>query len=158
MIADCGLRIADRGAGPGGLGRVDGCVRVGEDLGFTLIEVMAALMILGTSLLVLLDAHYNALGLHDTTGESVLMNELVALALGAAESEVQAGNLEGASDFGERHEGYAFSFRADQLEETEGVTLFLVTVMVTGPGDDRSMEMMVYGLGAAGADGYSGAS
>gem|GEM_PF-3583103 len=118
-----------------------------QDGGFTLVEVMAALVILGTSLVVLLDSHFGALSLHDTTCETVFMNELMDWAMGVAETEVQAKTLKGDGDFGKRYEGYAYSFSADLIKDIEGVALFSVNVTVTGGPEPRTMTMLVYNMG-----------
>ena len=118
-----------------------------RDGGFTLIEIMAAVAILGTGLLVLLDAHYAALRLFNDTREAVLMQGFLERALGQAEVEVMMNELEGSGDFGKRYPDYSFSFTAQPLQEEDETPLFLVLVTVKGPGDTRSMEMLVYNLG-----------
>ena len=60
-----------------------------HDRGFTLIEIMAAVAILGTGLLVLLDAHYAALRLFNDAREAVLMQGFLGRTLGQAEVEDQ---------------------------------------------------------------------
>ncbi len=120
-----------------------------EETGFTLIEIMAALVILGTAVLVLLDTHYNALQLFDETREAIVMDSLMEWALGLAEVEVQAGNPEGSGDFGERYEGYAYSYSAVLPEDIEGVALYTVTVTVTAPDDERTLTMLVYNMGVS---------
>ena len=118
-----------------------------RDGGFTLIEIMAAVAILGTGLLVLLDAHYAALRLFNDTREAVLMQGFLERALGQAEVEVMMNQLEGSGDFGKRYPGYSFSFTAQPLQEGDETPLFLVLVTVKGPADTRTMEMLVYNLG-----------
>jgi len=120
-----------------------------REAGFTLIEVLAALAILGASLFVLLDNHYRALQLHDGTRESVQWDRLLGFALGVAEADVQAGNLEGSGEFGERYPGCTYSFNANRVEEIEGVLLFLVNVTVSREGESESRDMLVYNLGGA---------
>ena len=119
--------------------------------GFTLIEIMAALAILGTTLIVLLDSHYKALQLHDETREAMVMDMLVERAMNQAELDVQAGNEEGSGDFGDGYSDYAYSYTATLLEnqwETEGVTLYDVAVTVTGLEEEpRTFNMLVYYMG-----------
>lgn len=118
-----------------------------HDGGFTLMEIMAAVAILGTGLLVLLDSHYAALRLFNDTREAVLMQGFLERTLGQAEVEVMTNKLEGSGDFGKRYPDYSFSFTAQPLQEEDETPLFLVLVTVKGPGDTRSMEMLVYNLG-----------
>ena len=127
----------------------------GRNRGFTLIEVMAALAILGTSLIVLLNSHYKAMTLHADTDQAVFMDGLTAWALGLAEVEVLAGVLDDAGDFGERYPGYSYAFHATLFDETVPVRLYTVGVTVVGPDDERMLMMLVYDMGA---DGMSGAS
>jgi len=116
--------------------------------GFTLIEVMAALAILGAALLVLLDNHYSAMRLHDATRETVTMSSLLHQATGLAEVEVQSGKSEGSGDFGPRHSGYAYSYAAAPVQKEQGVALYSVTVTVKAPDDERSLTILVYQMGA----------
>ena len=122
----------------------------GQD-GFTLIEIMAALAILGTALLVLLDTHYKALTLHVDTREAIVMNALTEWAVGQAEIEVQAGNEEGSGDFGENYEGYTYSFSAQPVQDVEGVALYMVTVTVSSLDDAREFAVLVYNMELPGA-------
>jgi len=108
---------------------------------------MAAVAILGAGLLVLLDAHYAALRLFNDTREAVLMQGFLERALGQAEVEVMMNEREGSGDFGKRYPDYSFSYTAQPLQEEDETPLFLVLVTVKGPGDTRSMEMLVYNLG-----------
>ena len=77
----------------------------GRKAGFTLIEILAALAILGTTLVVLLDSHYAALSLHLQTQDLVRMSGYLELAVGIAEVEVadptqSALQMSSASDLG----------------------------------------------------------
>ena len=58
--------------------------------GFTLIEIMVALGILGTALIVLLNAHYAALHLCSDAQEEVIVRTLTERALAQGEIEVGA--------------------------------------------------------------------
>ncbi|NIA15838.1 MAG: prepilin-type N-terminal cleavage/methylation domain-containing protein [Nitrospiraceae bacterium] len=118
--------------------------------GFTLPEIIAAMAILGTALLILMDAHYGALRLFADTSDEILMQSLLERAMGEAEMEVVAGKLEGSDNFGKRYPDYAFSFAAQQMgaDEAAGAVespLYGLSVTVTGPdGNVRTMEMLVF--------------
>lgn len=121
--------------------------------GFTLIEVMAALAILGTALLILLNTHFKSMSLHERTDQAVFMDGLMSWAMGAAETEVQSGVLNGDGDFGERYEGYSYSFSATLFDESMPVALYTVAVFAHGPDDDRTLMMLVYRAGGASQQG-----
>ena len=114
--------------------------------GFTLIEVMVAVAILGSSLLILLETHYAALRLFNDAREETLMQQFLERVIGEAEVEVLAGNLSGSGDFGKRYPDYTYSFEATPAGEDEMVPLYDVTVTVEGPTDSRSMEMFVFSV------------
>jgi prepilin-type N-terminal cleavage/methylation domain-containing protein len=80
--------------------------------GFTLIEVMAALAVLGLAVFMLLDAHYGGLRLHDAARERVVLYQLLTHAVGVAKTEVAGGTLAGSGDYGVRFEKYAYRFEA----------------------------------------------
>ena len=141
-----------------------------SEAGFTLPEIIAAMAILGTSLLILMDAHYGALRLFADTSDEVLMQNLLERAMGEAEMEVIAGKLEGSGDFGKRYPDYEFSFTAQQMGGDTGgdggglsglgggglggsranvgileSPMYGLSVTVTGPEDNvRTMEMLVF--------------
>jgi prepilin-type N-terminal cleavage/methylation domain-containing protein len=83
--------------------------------GFTLLEVVAALAILGGALLVLVDMHYGSMRLFDGARQAVIMQSLTERALGRAEMEVMAGKLEGSGDFGKRYPDYSYTFQATPM-------------------------------------------
>lgn len=139
--------------------------------GFTLPEIIAAMAILGTALLILMDAHYGALRLFADTSDEIFMQGLLERAMGEAEMEVVAGKLEGSGDFGKRYPDYKFSFTAQSLGgDAAGGGLsgglggggglsgggggssggpqspmYGLSVTVTGPEDStRMMEMLVF--------------
>ena len=114
--------------------------------GFTLIEVMVAVAILGSSLLILLETHYAALKLFNQAREETLMQQFLERAIGEAEVEVLAGNLTGSGDFGKRYPEYKYTFDAAPTGEDEMIPLYDVTVTVDGPTDSRSMMMFVFSV------------
>jgi len=117
----------------------------GKD-GFTLIEIMVAIAIIGTSLLILLDAHYNAMNLFVDAREEALMQGFLEQALGQAEIDLLAGNLEGEGDFGERYPEYAFNYSAELIGEGEAIPLYEAFVSVIGPDEERSMSIVVFNM------------
>ena len=64
--------------------------RPARDAGFTLLEIMIALAILGGSMFLLLDAHYRAMRLHESVLEEIVATDLMMSALGQAELETLA--------------------------------------------------------------------
>ncbi len=123
--------------------------------GFTLIEVMVALAILGLSALVLLDAHFNALRLHADTRDQVLTQQFLEEAMGQAELQVMAGSLSGSGNFGNRYPDYSYSFAAQPAGTQQGLPLYEVVVSVKGPSSgtdtpssgETQMTMYIYHLG-----------
>ena len=114
--------------------------------GFTLIEIMVAIAIIGTSLMILLDAHYNAMILFANARDEALMQGFLERVLGQAEVDLLAGNLEGSGDFGERYPGYSFSYTAQPVDKEQTVPLFEIVVNVQGPDEDRSMNLIVFNM------------
>ncbi len=86
-----------------------------QQAGFTLLEIVAALAILGGALLVLMDMHYGSMRLFDGARQAVIMQSLAERALGRAEMEVAAGKLEGSGDFGKRYPDYSYTFQATPI-------------------------------------------
>ncbi|MCC6154361.1 MAG: prepilin-type N-terminal cleavage/methylation domain-containing protein [Candidatus Hydrogenedentes bacterium] len=107
--------------------------RSSED-GFTLIEVMIALAILGTSLFVLLDMHYNAVQVQTRLDNEVRVRNLLSLASGISEVEVAAGNLSGSEEFGDRYPGWGYSFDAEEFDSSSSSSSSSNTVSPAFPG------------------------
>ena len=112
--------------------------------GFTLIEIVAALAILGVALLVLLQTHFASLNLFIDVEDQAMMDVFVTQAVGIAEFEVLAGSEAGEGDFGKNYEGYAYSFTADLRDPEVAPGLFDVTVRITGPEDTYSVTFLLY--------------
>lgn len=116
--------------------------------GFTLIEIMAALAILGIALFILMESHQGALNLHVIMEEEVIMRHFLESTVGKAEIAILQGVLSESGDFGNRFPDYTWSFDGHRVEEEGGMELFDVNVTVRGPGNElRSLEFLVYDTG-----------
>jgi len=113
--------------------------------GFTLIEIMAALAILGTALFVLVETHYSAFRLFEESREEVMERQLLERVLHEAEVEVMAGEMSGAGELGARYPGYSYSFDATQVGD-ERLGLFEVHASLNTPNGDRELSMYMYRL------------
>jgi len=114
--------------------------------GFTLIEIMVALTILGAAAYILMQGHFTALTLHSMTIEEVTMRQLTETVVSQAEAEVLIGNLSGSGDFGRRYPDYSWSYTAVKSGEAE-VLLYEVNLNVTGPFEERSLSFFTYNIG-----------
>jgi len=114
--------------------------------GFTLIEIMVALTILGTAAFILMQGHLTALTLHASTVEEVTMRQLTEAASTQAEAETLIGNLGGGGDFGRRFPDYSWSYSAAKTGESE-VLLYEVNLVVTGPFEERRLSFFTYNIG-----------
>lgn len=103
-----------------------------EESGFTLVEIMAALAILGLALFMLLQAHYAAMRLFGEVRNEALVRELVTKAVGMAELEIGTGKTSGSYEFGKRYPDYKFNFEVMSLSE-EAPGLVRIHVVVEGP-------------------------
>lgn len=81
-----------------------------------MIEIMIALAILGMSLFVLLDMHYNAVHVQNRLENEIRVRNLLSLAVGMSEVEIAAGTLTDAAEFGDRYPGWRFRFEAQEVE------------------------------------------
>ncbi len=119
-----------------------------SESGFTLIEIMVALTLLGIAAAVLLDAHYGALNLFIEARDVVQADSFMESALGQAQIVVASGTLSGAGTFGKRFPDYTFTYSAVPAGQDPAIPLYQLTVTVTGPDDTRTMMMMVYSMEA----------
>ena len=120
--------------------------------GFTLLEVLMALAILGLALVVLLEGHHTALRLNQELTEEIVMRQLSESVVARAEVGVLSGNFSDSGDFGNRYPGYSWSFEAFEASDDELVLLYSVDVSVRGPEEERTLTFYVYDLGAADAE------
>lgn len=114
------------------------------DAGFTLLEIVVALGILATAMVILIESHYGSLRIFDTAQDTLILDSFMEHAIGAAEPEVLSGTLEGDGDFGRRYLGYSYSFSAEAVNEEEMAGLFEVTVTVQGPQSMREMNFLAF--------------
>lgn len=111
--------------------------------GFTLVEIMAALAILGTALFMLLQAHYTTLRLFETAREEALLTELLERAVSIARLEVAAGNPTGADELGKRYPDYEYRFEATPVDEAQPALVELY-VQVEGPAEERDARLLIF--------------
>ncbi|HNZ48193.1 MAG TPA: prepilin-type N-terminal cleavage/methylation domain-containing protein [Candidatus Hydrogenedentes bacterium] len=118
--------------------------------GFTLVEVLVALAVLGGALFVLINAHYTALHLHLMTQESVDERMLLESTVARAEMGVCQDELSGSGDFGPRYPGFSWSYEAAPTGDTEHPLLadtrfFRVTVTLTRPdAEAKTLEFLTF--------------
>jgi len=115
--------------------------------GFTLIEVMVALGVLGLGLFVLLEAHYVTVRMCGKLEEKVIAQHLMEQAIARAEVDVAMGDLSGDGDFGKRRPDYAYSYEATPFDAESSPGLFTVNVKLEGPADTREMTIIVCDTG-----------
>lgn len=111
--------------------------------GFTLVEIMAALAILGLAMFMLLQAHYGSLRLFEESRRQVLIRELGAKAMGIAETELTAGNAVGSNEFGKRYPQCKYRFEAAPVSETFP-NLYELRVEIEGPDWSRELQQLVF--------------
>lgn len=118
--------------------------RAANDAGFTLIEIVVALGILGVSLFVLLQTHYGSLSLISTAQEESIFDVILTEALNRAEFEVLSGETSGGGEFGEDLSGYSYSYSATPRKSNETPGLIDVTVTITGPNETQDIQFFIY--------------
>jgi prepilin-type N-terminal cleavage/methylation domain-containing protein len=112
--------------------------------GFTLIEIVVALALLGTGVMILLESHYGTMNLFVTAQDQANTEFVVGQALALAEVEVLSGNLSGDGELGLALEGYSFTYEAALQDEAETPGLYEVTVTVRGPNLEQTVTYLVY--------------
>lgn len=115
--------------------------------GFTLIEVVVALALLGAGVFILLESHYGTMNLFITARDKAMEELAVSQAIAHAERSVLSGETQGDGELGAAYEGYAYSFSAKLQDEVETPGLYEVEVVVTGPNLEKTLNYLVY-LGA----------
>lgn len=115
--------------------------------GFTLMEILTALAILGGSAFVLLSIHYNAMRLHEEALSISDEYQLLTLACSRAEMGVLSGTLADSGEFGEKFEGYSWSYSATPVGSDPAVSLYAVNVTLNKPeGESKTVNFLCYGL------------
>ena len=112
--------------------------------GFTLIEIIAALAILSTGLMVLMESHYNAMSLFAMVRDEADAQRLLEEAAAMAEMGVLRGNLTGDGDFGRRHRGIAWRYEAER--PYDAIPMYAVEVTVTGLAAPASAEFRTFAV------------
>jgi len=118
-----------------------------HNAGFTLVEVLAAVAILGGALFILLNTHYSALRIHEAMAETVERRQLLERVVSEAEFEVLAGNITGSGEFEGRYAGYAWSFEGEPTGGTEEtpVPYYQVNAILSTPnGDQETVTFYVF--------------
>lgn len=114
------------------------------DAGFTLLEVLVALAILGTGLFVLLQNHYASAQLLAEAQEAATMQLFMQKAVADVEREVLLGNDEGDADFGQRHPDFSYIYTSTPHNEDEFPGLLKVTVSLNGPLGEEERTFYVF--------------
>ncbi len=115
--------------------------------GFTLMEVLTALAILGSTAFVLFNIHYNAMQLHEEALGISDDYQLLSMICAKAEMGVMTGTLADGGDFGDRFEGYSWSYSATPMGSDPAIALYAVNVTLNKPdGEARNVNFLCYGL------------
>lgn len=114
--------------------------------GFTLVEVLAAITILGLALFILLQSQWGALNIHATINEEVTLSQLVDSIAGKAEIGVLSGVLSDGGDFGTRYPDYLWNYDAALRGDSEDQEnqLYEVIITIEGPESEKSLKFYVY--------------
>ena len=120
--------------------------------GFTLIEVMVAMVILASSAYILLGSHMSALWLYDAADTAVYKRSLLEQAIGEVELKIVLGELNGSEEFGPRHENVKFNWDAQLAPiAADQIPLYQVTVNIEGGPEgeefDESVTYFMYNTG-----------
>jgi hypothetical protein len=114
---------------------------------------MIALAILGMSLFILLDMHYNAMHAQNRLENEVKVRNLLSLAVGMSEVEIAVGTLKDSQEFGDRYPGWRYTFDAQEVEpassssvQTTNAPAFpgLYDVLVTIEDPDKAEVKLQY--------------
>lgn len=117
----------------------------GGQAGFTLIEIMAAVAVLGIAMFVLLDAHYTAMRLYDSVQVESTARQLLESIVQEAEVLVIQGEYSGGGDFGNRYPEFTWTFESERLGQEE-IQLYQVNVTLNGPDEPRSLSFYTYAV------------
>ena len=115
--------------------------------GFTLVEVLAAVAILGGALFILLNTHYSALRLHEEMADAVERRQLLERVVSDAEFKVLSGTLTESGDFEGVYTGYSWSFEGTPTggsEETPMPFYQVNATLRTPSGDEDTVSFYVF--------------
>lgn len=112
--------------------------------GFTLLEVVVALAILGTGLVMLMETQFATLVMFDDAQTQVTERMLLEWAIGEAERDAMTGSDSGDGDFGKRYPDYSYSYRVSPISQDEMPGLLEITVTVQGYDDSIEMVFLAY--------------
>lgn len=115
-----------------------------NDDGFTLIEIVVALAVLGGGLFILLESHYGALGLFAEAQEEATITMMLQSAVADAERAVLAGEASGGGDFGLRFVDYSYQFTMAPVNPEELPGLLEVTLTLVTPVEEREIQFLTY--------------
>jgi len=121
-------------------------MRPQQHSGFTLVEVLAAIAILGVALFILLESQYTSLAVQTTINENVINRELIETIVSKAEVNVLLGTLTDTGDFGSRYPDYTWTYDAalrGNSEDTEN-RLYEVSVTIEGPSETKTIKFYTY--------------
>ncbi len=120
--------------------------------GFTLVEVLAAVAIMGGALFILLNTHHGALRLYADMNESVVKRQLLERVVGEAEFGVLTGELTGSGEFKGRYAEYSWSYQGTPAagEDTETPMPFyqVEATLRTPDGEDETLTFYVFNIGS----------
>jgi prepilin-type N-terminal cleavage/methylation domain-containing protein len=112
--------------------------------GFTLLEVIIALGILGTAMFLLMESQYGTLVLFSDTQDAALMEILAQQGTALAEVEILAGKENGSGDFGEAYPDFTYEYDAVLMDENELPGLLEVSFSIHGPDVTNEFVFRVY--------------
>ena len=134
-----------------------GLKRVGQDCptsyraGFTLVEVLAAVAILGSALFILLSTHHGALQLYEEMNSAMVRSQLLEQVVGEAEFGVLTGELTGSGELKGRYLGYTWSYQGTPTGGTEEAPIPFYQVeatLRTPEGEEETLNFYVFNIGS----------
>lgn len=112
--------------------------------GFTLLEVMIAMGILGSAMFLLMESHYGTLILFSETQDAALMEILAQQGTSLAEVEILTGKENGSGDFGEAYPNFTYEYEAVLIDEDQLPGLLEVSFAINGPNITNEFVFRVY--------------
>ena len=107
--------------------------------GFTLIEVVIALAILGTGMVILLESHFGSLMLFSEAQDATIIELLSKQGTTLAELEILMGEESGSGDFGEAYPEYSYEYTTLKIDEFEMPGLVDVTFNLMTPQQEEAI-------------------